>query len=492
MIRRLLLATVVAFVLTPSVAAAVCTVSWDDGAADRLWSSAANWAGDTVPGTSAEVCIGSLAGDPVVMDTDVTVSTVETEHPVEIRETFTGTLADGAYTLADSSSLVGATIGAASVTVPPGLTASMVGGVIGEGSAVEGDGDLVIATPGPTTWTGGTMGGAGMTQVAPGASLVIDGGLPAIGSAGFAFSVALLDQRHLSNRGSMTWQSGLVVLADSSTFENRGTLSLVAPSSQWVGGTVVNTGLIAKTGTNTVDFNAVDNDGTISVTRGELRFGASLLSTVDSRVELELGGTAGGTQHGLVSAHSFVGVVRLSGTLAVTLSSGYTPVDGDAFDIVEGMLVKGQFAAYEGLARDGGMSLVPSYTATKGTLTATSAHGRSLAPDAPAEGLFASAALPPPRIAPPLIARNDVVRRRARRVLRFGGLLANDSSPAGTRVELIGRPRRTSVRLDSRTGALRIRVRPRAPRVLVLRYRLVGPDGHRSLAATVRIRLGRR
>ena len=107
--RRATAAAVLVTLALAAPASAACTKTWDDGANDRKWSSAANWSGDTLPGSGDDVCIPPLSGAPVAVDTPVLVQTVAAQHPVNATSTLTLTDAaeDSSFTdLATSVTLV--------------------------------------------------------------------------------------------------------------------------------------------------------------------------------------------------------------------------------------------------------------------------------------------------------------------------------------------------------------------------------------------------
>ena len=480
-------------VLAAAPSAAACTVDWDGGGGNLLWSNALNWSGDAVPGASDDACIPALVGDPVVVDGTVVVASVAASHPVRVVGSLSAVLDSGTFTLADGSTLDEATIDGATVLVPVGETAVLAGGEFAAGTLL-GGGEAAIVEA--YDWTGGRMLGDGVTSIASGVTMTIDA--PGDNGSPQGYGASIEDDRHLLNAGTIVWDSGYFGMNDQATLHNAGTISLLSTSvlDTWesnIEGTdqaVLNTGLIEKpVGTNSVSFPGIANDGVVRVVRGTLE-PYTLLQTTDGRVEVELGGTTAGVSHGVVET---LFSTRLSGTLAATLSTGYTPALGDVFHVIKGAARAGTFSALALPPAGAGQTMVATYLANGVDLNVIASPTPRIA-TAPPASTVAAVAAPPPAVAAafappePLRATDDVFRRRsAARVIVVGSVLANDAFPAGTRVQLLSRSRFVTARLDRRTGRLRVRVVRRGRRVVTLRYRLVAPDGRRSRAASVRI-----
>ncbi|MEQ8821840.1 MAG: Ig-like domain-containing protein [Sumerlaeia bacterium] len=92
-----------------------------------------------------------------------------------------------------------------------------------------------------------------------------------------------------------------------------------------------------------------------------------------ARIEIQLGGTAQGTDYDHLRVGDTAGA-RVAGTLAVSLANGFQPTVGDRFDIVTGGPVSGTFASEEGLEVGGGVRLVVVYEADAVALVAEAAR----------------------------------------------------------------------------------------------------------------------
>ncbi|MBP7933536.1 MAG: hypothetical protein KA354_02705, partial [Phycisphaerae bacterium] len=137
----------------------------------------------------------------------------------------------------------------------------LAGGLAFTSGALGGTGTLTLK--GTSTWSGGTMTGAGSIVVAAGASLSITN------------SVYLY--RNLTNDGTMTWTGGNIYGGGGTTLTNNGQLTAEFSSSlQWQSNdgnhTLTNAGTFTKRGTGQAlfahyssYFQSFNNNGTVSV-----------------------------------------------------------------------------------------------------------------------------------------------------------------------------------------------------------------------------------
>jgi hypothetical protein len=109
------------------------------------------------------------------------------------------------------------------LTLTGGSSASETGGYAQTGGTLSGAGELDVA--GAFTFNGGTMSGSGSTILRPDASGTID---PGDGS-----SSVVLDQRTLSNQGTLTFSSGTIRASNGATLRNSATLKLNSQTSFW-------------------------------------------------------------------------------------------------------------------------------------------------------------------------------------------------------------------------------------------------------------------
>jgi hypothetical protein len=389
---------------------------------------------------------------------------------------FGGTLEGGpAFTFGTGASLDGARVAGATINILDGVEVASGASVFSSG-VIGGDGTLLI--DGKMDWYGGEMRGSGYTIVKAGATLQLGG------PEGYV-SGSMASGRRLENLGTIDWRNGNITLGDRAVLDNRGLLSVNSAGGSIYpvndSAEIVNTGTISKENATGVNYlGNIVNDGTIRATRGRLSLD-DLTQTADGRLEIHVGGPDAAVDFGVISGSI---VTRLAGTLKIVVDGGFVPSDGQTFSVLEGMYARsGDFSAVEGLDLGQGRTFTGAFDSYYYVLTA---HIPARV-EAPAE----SVSEPAPVAAAPvgrLVAIDDALVLRPGRILR---LLANDTVVAGTRVELLSRPKGVSVRLDRRTGALRIRLGASKARVLKLRYRLVAPDGARSRTARVSIRVRR-
>jgi hypothetical protein len=189
--------------------AAQTTFAWNGSSGD--WNNASNWTPNGVPGPN----------DSAI-------------------------LASGAATLDADASVAGFTL---------------------SGGALNGSGKLTITKT--MTWTAGTMGASGITQVAPGATLQISGS-----------SSKRLDGRKLVNAGTTAWkETGIFQIRGGAEFDNQGTFDIQTDTLMTTGGpilpnTFINRGTVIKSagaGTTTIRVTFNNEGSVIAVRSGTLR-----------------------------------------------------------------------------------------------------------------------------------------------------------------------------------------------------------------------------
>ncbi|MBA3484786.1 MAG: autotransporter-associated beta strand repeat-containing protein [Pirellulales bacterium] len=167
--------------------------------------------------------------------------------------------------------------------------------------------------------------------------------------------------------------SGRLTLAASNTFNgtatvNAGSLSVTGSIAGNAtvnnGGSLAGTGAIA--GTVTLNSGGVLAPG---ASAGEITLGA--LTTLDgATLEIELGGLAAGTQHDQVESS---GTVALEGTLAVSLTGGFTPSAGQSFDFLNWATQTGAFDTLDLPALGAGLAWDTSLLYSTGALAVVTA-----------------------------------------------------------------------------------------------------------------------
>jgi hypothetical protein len=198
----------------------------------------------------------------------------------------------------------------------------------------------VLTVNGPSTWSGGTMSGAGQTTLAGNAVLTVTGP-----------GVATLNTRSITGTGS-------VVI-------NGGTVNLVGGAIAVGGGlTIQNGGVLAGNGTLTTN---VTNSGEVDPGgigfAGLITINGALTQTAIGVLNIDIGGVAPNQYDQLVVN----GIVTLSGTLKVAFINGFMPAVGNAFTVLTFGGRNGDFQFENGLQL-GANRLDPRYDASTLTL----------------------------------------------------------------------------------------------------------------------------
>ncbi|MFM9996087.1 MAG: beta strand repeat-containing protein [Phycisphaerales bacterium] len=214
-----------------------------------------------------------------------------------------GGVSTGAFTGAAAGALViggvSYTIAGGSITTVPSVTVS-----------------------GLVTWTAGSLGGAGLVIVSPGATLTLSGG------AGKSLS------RSLTNNGTLTWSGGTLQLNDATIINAAGATMNLSVAGGLVGvGTaaITNSGTLVKTGASAAAFGnsnvQFSNFGTLTIQGGSLNLQSARVTQVSGTV------LTGGTWNVLNgAAFNLVGATLLTNNATVTLSG--TGVKFDAFRFI--------------------------------------------------------------------------------------------------------------------------------------------------------------
>jgi uncharacterized repeat protein (TIGR03803 family) len=217
-------------------------------------------------------------------------------------------------------------------------------------------------------WGLGTMGGAGRTVIASGATANLNSSL---------YSVTL-DARTLENEGTMVWNGGAISLymqngavvtnGAGGTFQvqNNETFSNNGGS----GNRVDNAGTFQVNGAGTTTTFGVpfNNYGAVDLQSGILSAGSGFNVSSNSALDIAVGGTSPGTGFGRLQIN---GYVTLAGTLNVTFKNGFQPVIPDTFTFltVSAGVISGNFAGFLYPSNVVGMSL--TNTSTSSTLVVT-------------------------------------------------------------------------------------------------------------------------
>lgn len=292
----------------------------------------------------------------------------------------------GGYSVSGSTSVSGGTVSFENTTTPATTTNLAL-----SSGTLSGAGEVSVS--GTLSWSGGTMGGSGLTRVGAAGGGTWDGG------------AKVLDGRALRNEGNVVWAMGNLDLQNGASLLNAAgaTLDVQAPDGSvldnTVGGpvTLTNDGTlvvasdgvvsvtadIVNSGTLDIQAGSLDPNGGFSHTDGAVLQGTGALSLTDatvtaldgdvrpgtspgaltvegalplstlSTVSIELNGTTAGSQYDQLN---ILGRATLNGVLDIT--AGFTPQVGDQFTVLTFVGGRaGGFAAVNGLDLGGGIVL---------------------------------------------------------------------------------------------------------------------------------------
>jgi hypothetical protein len=102
---------------------------------------------------------------------------------------------------------------------------------------------------------------------------------------------------------------------------------------------------------------------------GKLTVTGTYMQDTNGVLNVAIGGIAAGSQYSQVAVSNGA---SLNGTLNIELAGGFVPALGDAFTIVTGSAVTGQFATVNGLSINSGEHFEIAYSGTAVTLTVAS------------------------------------------------------------------------------------------------------------------------
>jgi hypothetical protein len=207
---------------------------------------------------------------------------------------------------------------------------------------------------GPFTWVGGTLAGP------QGSSLTPQGGIAIQGND-------ILSGRTLINAGSVSWlnsgtfsilNGGVLNNLPTGTFGSAGNASTLALN----GGTLAGAGTVNA---NVSNSGQVNPGGTGAP--GALAINGSYSQSGSGVLNIELGGPTAGSQFDQLNV---TGNTSLGGTLNISLLPNLGHVCGVSFPILNAGSVSGTFSSINGLSQPGGMTITPTYSASRLTLTA--------------------------------------------------------------------------------------------------------------------------
>ncbi len=187
------------------------------------------------------------------------------------------------------------------------------------------------------------------------------------------------------NDGTLLFVSSSSTSVIQGSLKNQGVLDVVGTGLQITGQTGYNLvnlpgGVINASGTIDVSYSSAGfiNNGTLTVGPGvaTLTINGAYVQSSTGSLDLALGGTTPGTLYDQVIVNR---QATLAGALNVSTINGYTPSNGDSFQVMKYQSATGAFLAYAGTALPNGLDLGPSQSKTALTLTAMPAPPADLA-----------------------------------------------------------------------------------------------------------------
>jgi hypothetical protein len=294
--------------------AQAATATWDSDAADGLWSTAANWAGDVLPSDGDDLVFPAALQETMTNDLLTSVSSLTFQNTIGSYHIGGAALTVGAGGVAQAST------GAAFVDVDVVLGATNIASVAGSGQL----------------WFTGDVDLAGFTLNVTGSGLA-------------AFSGTL------SGAGNNLALGGFAQTSISATTGAGAALSVIVGTDVELGGDLgdltfaINNGTLAGEGTAGSIVTAT-NAGNISpgavngAARGTLHTGS--WNNVDGlSFQVAIDGTTPGTDYDQVEV---TGTVDLTG-MTLSTSIGYSATIGDEFTIIDNDGVDAVVGSFAGL-----------------------------------------------------------------------------------------------------------------------------------------------
>jgi filamentous hemagglutinin family protein len=291
-----------------SYAGAICGgICWDGGARTNLWTDAANWTGDLLPGTNDLVFINLGAGTSVLL-----TAGTQSIRGLETAVGNTLTISGGSLSIAQAATLAGdLVISGGSVNFN---AASQIARLLLSAGTFGGSGAVTFTGAG-STWTGGDVGGTGSSILAAGATLNYSAGTRSTArrmdiQQGATFS---LDSGVLTTTGGGT-NAGVINVAVGATARYGGSASYLLDSTgQFDGGgriEFINSAVVTSSSTAPL---IADSTFTVRV-QDSARY---TMTTPTSIANLEVAGNA------TVTAQSAFGSQNVSlGGGTLTLNAG--------------------------------------------------------------------------------------------------------------------------------------------------------------------------
>jgi uncharacterized repeat protein (TIGR01451 family) len=196
-----------------------------------------------------------------------------------------------------------------------------------ESGVIDGPATLTLGTV--ATWGGGTMQGSGVTEVASGTTLNMQGLIKILNARTL---------RPLAGSG-VIWTLGTLSMTGGGNIDNTGVFSVTFDgtiNNSGTAGPFVNNngGTLRKsttTGSLTLNGVSLTNSGIVDIDLGKIDVSGTYLQTAAGSLDILLNGVVPGTQHGQLVTNSAPG---LAGALNVTFNGPYQPLANDDFAVI--------------------------------------------------------------------------------------------------------------------------------------------------------------
>jgi hypothetical protein len=326
-------------------------------------SAGCNVAGTTL-GISGGVLNFNSAG--TVAAVNLTAGTLGGTTPVIVTGPLTlggGTITNALVTAAGGLTINGNTTLNGGKLINPATAIWSAGNLTGANGAVVSN---LFGATFVNTFDGNAASGAGATPSFYNAgTFQKTNGTAALGTTSLDFqffNTGTVEVRTNTLRYAINQQTAGLTLLDG------GSLSAQAQPLEFLGGSLVGTGLVTVANVQNVINSAAISPG---LSLGELDMVGNYQQTASGVLNIKLGGYLPGTEFDLVTvtAGGAGGVATLAGTLNVTLTNGFSPTNGATFTFLTAVSRVGAFASLNYPSSDIGMEV--NYGLTSASIKVT-------------------------------------------------------------------------------------------------------------------------
>lgn len=230
------------------------------------------------------------------------------------------------------------------------------------------NGDLTISGPVRKTLTQCVLLNTGSATWSGDGSFRMQGGAEFINFAGGSFDIQndeLIDSYSgggvFNNYGTVSKSAGSGTTTVEVPFHNSGDLIILSGEMRFTGNLENRVdGTIEGTGTLDVSGSQFTNDGTVSPgpSTGVFTITGDYHHSSTASLNIELGGNTPGSQYDQLDISQ---AAILDGLLNISLVGGFSPTEGDSFEIMHYSALSGWFQQIIGANVGGGIKLIPHY-----------------------------------------------------------------------------------------------------------------------------------